>query len=199
LGWSPGGDQEMITLKSAIKKFSVKRINKSAAAFSLNKLRWFNAQYIKHKDDQALADFMTPLLLERKAISKNFNPDTLKKIIGLYKNRMADLQEFLERTDYVINEEWTLDPEIKTRLKGDEVVRYFGGLAGDLEGLKGFDRSSAEQAFRAFAEHNGIKTAGLVHPVRVALTGSDVGPGLFETMEVLGQKRTVERLRSIAA
>ena len=64
-----------------------------------------------------------------------------------------------------------------------------------VNGIPEFSASSAETGFRQFVEDQGIVMADLVHPVRIALTGSDVGPGLFETMEVLGRGKTIQRLR----
>ena len=198
LGWSPGGDQEVITLPSAIKKFSIKKINKSAAAFSMDKLRWLNAQYIKMKSDEVLADFVMPFLKEQWGIDEEKDRKRIQMIVRLYKTRMADAQEFLDRTAYLFTDSDYGDPQLKAQELQPDKTQYFQNLADALESLNDFSSSAAEPAFRMFAKRRGIEAGELVHPVRVALTGSDVGPGLFETMEVLGKEKTVQRLRQAA-
>jgi glutamyl-tRNA synthetase len=198
LGWSPGGDQEVISLSAAIKKFSIKKINKSAAAFSMDKLRWLNAQYIKAKDEDSLTDFVMPFLKNQWQIDEKKDRKRIRTIVKLYKNRMADVQEFLDRTAYLFTEKVVIDADLRARELTKEKTACFTGLADVLDAVGEFFSVSAEGAFRQFVEREGIGAADLVHPVRVALTGSDVGPGLFETMEVLGKDKTVQRLREAA-
>ena len=197
LGWSPGGDLELMPLKSAVKKFSIKRINKSAAAFSMDKLRWVNAQYIKQKSENDLAEFVAPFLIEQGLLDEQFDRRRLKEVVRLYKNRMADIQEFLERTRYLFDEDIEINGDLSRKNFTPGIVEHFTGLADTLEGLDKFDHLSVEKTFRGFAEDKNIKISDMVHPVRVALTASDVGPGLFETMSVLGKERTVKRLRAV--
>ncbi|MEW5894900.1 MAG: glutamate--tRNA ligase [Candidatus Omnitrophota bacterium] len=196
LGWSPGGDQELMTLDSAIKKFSIKKINKSSAAFSMDKLRWINGQYVRQKSDQALADFVAPFLEKGGWIGKDYDRKKLEGIVKLYKTRMADIDEFLERTRYLFEDEFKAGEEVlkSANLSGE----CFSGLARVLEEAAPFNTAAVEARFREFADQRAMKMSDLVHPVRLILTGSDVGPGLFETMEVLGREKTVKRLKSAA-
>lgn len=198
LGWSPGGDLEIMTLQAAIKKFSIKKINKSAAAFSMDKLRWMNSQYFKQKNEQDLAGVIAPFLIAQGWIPENYDGKWLQNVVKLYKSRMADIQEFMQRTEYLFVEDITVGQELRENNFNEAVLGHFDGLATRFEGLEEFSYSHVEQAFRDFAEEQGLKTSDLVHPVRVALTASDVGPGLFETMEVLGKEKTCKRLRTAA-
>lgn len=199
LGWSPGGDQEVISLESAIKKFSLKKINKSAAAFSMDKLRWLNTQHIKAKDDAALTDFVMPFLKAQWLIDEEKDRKWIQTIVKLYKNRMADIEEFLNRTAYLFIDNLQIDASLQDRDLTKEKTKYFFALADALETIEDFSSVSTEQGFRCFAENQGLTAGDLVHPVRVALTGSDVGPGLFETMDVLGKEKTIKRLREFAS
>ncbi|HSV43330.1 MAG TPA: glutamate--tRNA ligase, partial [Candidatus Bathyarchaeia archaeon] len=193
LGWSPGENQEMISLESAIKKFSIKKVNKAAAAFSMDKLHWLNAQYLKQKSDEDLVAFVAPFLKERGLIDENFDGQRLKTIVHLYKNRMADIEEFVERTRYFFVDDFSVPDALRQENFVPDKTRHFSGLSDRLQGVDPFDAAKTEEAFRSFVDQAGLKTADLVHPVRVALTGSDVGPGLFETMEALGKEKTLKR------
>ena len=198
LGWSPGGDVEVMRLEAAIKKFSVKKINKSAAAFSMDKLRWMNSQHLKEKDEKSLADFILPFLVERGWVKEGLDRKWLEDVVKLYKSRMADIQEFLDRTQYLFVDELVVDEGLKEKNFQSDIVQYFVELAECLNNVGDFSYENVELAFRQFAEEKGLKVSDLVHPVRVALTASDIGPGLFETISVLGREKTVKRLKDVA-
>jgi len=195
LGWSPGENQELISLDSAVKKFSIKKVNKSAAAFSMEKLKWINAQYIKQKDPDALTDILMQFMRDRNLIPEDYDRQRMHRIVELYKNRMTTLEEFVERTRYLFDDRAPIDEDLKNKYLSADRSKEFTEIYKRFGQLHDFNRDSAEQAFREAVADQGCSMADLVHPVRVALTGSDVGPGLFETMELLGRKQTVDRLK----
>ena len=194
LGWSPGGNQEIVNIIDAIKKFSIRKVNKTAAEFSLDKLNWVNAQYIKGMDTQQLAELLIPVLKESGYIDENFDRNKLESIVKLFQGRMDTLADFLEWSAFIFKETYPVDEAAEKQLITKETQRRFQLLVKALEKIELFDHDSTEEAFRNFAKTQNIQTAELVHPVRVALTGKTVGPGLFETMVVLGKKETIERL-----
>jgi glutamyl-tRNA synthetase len=100
LGWAPGNNQEVMSLKNVIKNFTIKKINKSAAVFSMEKLKWMNKQYIKQQDPERLTDLLYQRLLECSLITEDFSKAALKRIAVLYQSRMDTLNEFIERTRY---------------------------------------------------------------------------------------------------
>lgn len=194
LGWSPGNNQEVVTLESAIKNFSIKKINKAGAAFSMEKLKWINSQYIKKCDSDRLIDLLMPLLKERDFITDNFDKQKLKNIVDLFKNRMETLLDFLDWTDFIFKDSIVINEEDRqVHLKTDR-RKEFALLGERLKNLDQFDTPSTEKVFRGLVEELGLKAGDLVHPIRVALTGKSVGPGLFDTMVVLGKEKTLLRL-----
>ena len=195
LGWSPGNNQEKIVLASAIKNFSIKKINKAGAVFSLDKLKWLNSQYIKEMDTAKLTSLIMPLFKEKYPLNGFVDGKGLENIVQLFKGRMATLTDFLEWTDFIFVDHLKLDEEARQKHLSQDKSKEFGLLADAFSSLNDFNAKSAEEAFRRLVAQLGISPGDLVHPVRVALTGRAVGPGLFDTMAVLGQHRTVERLR----
>jgi len=195
LGWSPGDNQEIISLKKAEKKFSIKKVNKSAAAFSMDKLKWINAQYIKQKDPDELAHVLLQFMQDRQLIPADFDRQRIRQMVDLYKSRMTTLEEFVERTQYLFSDTAPISEALRKKYLSVDRSKEFLEISKRLEGIRDFTRDSAEQSFRAAVTNLQSSMADLVHPVRVALTGSDVGPGLFETMELLGQAQTVIRLK----
>jgi len=194
LGWSPGNNQEKVLMSGALKTFSIKKINKAGAAFSLEKLQWLNSQYIKEMDKGPLADALRPLVAAKYPEARVQGKD-LEHMAQLYKGRMNTLLDFLDWTDFIFNDQVHFDEGVKAKHLSQDMRKEFDLLAERLSTVSDFNAKAAEEVFRGVAAQLGIEAGVLVHPVRVALTGKTVGPGLFDTMVVLGRERTVRRLR----
>lgn len=198
LGWSPGPNQEIVTLEKACQAFSIKKVNKTAAIFSMDKLKWVNGQHLKAMTLERLTDLLVPLLKEKKYLDDKFDRKRLETVVNLFKGRLSTLEDFLEWTDFIFLPEVSLRPEDKDKFLARDLSREFVLLSERLEGVDVFDHQSAEKAFRGVVGELGCAASDLVHPVRVALTGKSVGPGLFETMNVLGKEKTIQRLKDTA-
>lgn len=194
LGWSPGNNQEKVDMASAVKKFSIKRINKAAAVFSMDKLKWLNGQYIREMDAAALTDQLIPFLREKGYIGEDFDRVKLEEAADLFKGRLFTLVDFLDWTDFLFVDHVHIDDEARQKHFSEGKGKEFRLLSERVGRLENFDAASVEKVFRDLVAELGIKASDLVHPVRVALTGKNVGPGLFETMAVLGREKTVRRL-----
>lgn len=194
LGWSPDANQEIVPIERAIKNFSIKKVNKTAAVFSIEKLNWINNQYLKKIDDGKLVDLLIPMLEDKKFISPQFDREWLKNVVKLYKSRINTLVDFLDWADFLFLEKPKFDPEAKEKLASQDLSKEFKLLAERLDKLESFDVKSTEEAFRNLVEQLKIQASDLVHPVRAALTGKTIGPGLFETICILGKEKTKQRL-----
>lgn len=195
LGWSPGNNQEKVVLANAIKTFSIKKVNKAGAAFSMDKLKWLNGQYIKEMPVDQLTTMITPLIIKEYGESA-LEGKSLENIVQLYKGRMDTLLDFVDWTRFIFNQIFTIEPDVIEEHLKKPMPKEFEMLAGALEKITDYNIKTTEEAFRNVVAQLGITAGELVHPVRVALTGKAVGPGLFETMAVLGKSATISRLRS---
>ncbi len=196
LGWSPGNNQEIVKPQNAIKTFSIKKINKAGAAFSMEKLEWINAQYIKQTDTAELAKMVVPFMKEKGWGGENINSRSLENIVHLFKGRMTTLLDFLYWGEFLYVDPIQVDPEARAQCLSQDRTREFGLLSERLNALPEFTTVGTEQVFRSLVAELNLNSSDLVHPVRVALTGKSVGPGLFDTMVLLGKERTVERLKT---
>lgn len=194
LGWSPGNNQEVISIKSALQKFSIKKINKAAAVFDMDKLKWINGQYIKNMNTDELVELLKPILKEKSYINDDFDSNSLKNIVDLFKGRLATLTDFVDWADFIFLDDIDISEELRGKYLSTDRSKEFEKLNGQLAALDSFDANGCEEKFRQVVDELGIKSSELVHPIRVALTGKSVGPGLFETMAVLGKDKTVKRL-----
>lgn len=196
LGWSPGGNQEVVKMTTALKNFSIKKINKAGAIFSMEKLEWINSQYIKQTDAGSLTKLILPFLKEKGISSEKMAGVNFERLAELYKPRMSTLTDFWDWTQFIFVDELQIGAELKTKFFSKDLSLEFNLLAERLNQVGDFTSSACEAAFRNVIAQLQIKAADLVHPVRVALTGNEVGPGLFDTMSVLGKEKIIQRLRA---
>lgn len=195
LSWSPGADREIIDIKEAIKLFDIKNVNKTAATFDLKKLGWINNQYLKTADSEKLADEVIPMLVEKKYIDKdNFDRDYIISLLKLFQPRLSTLNDFPDWADYFFVKDLKIDPAAETKFLSRNFSKEFKLFIARLEKLEKFEVTSIEAAFRKMVVELEIEAKVLIHPIRVALTGKTIGPGLFEVIHYLGRERTKERL-----
>jgi len=198
LSWSPGDNREVIDMGEAIKLFDIKDVNTTAATFDLDKLNWMNNQYLKKEDPQKLADRLIPLLAEKEYIDKdNFDRNYLVSLVKLFQARLTTINDFADWADFFFVKEVSMDPKAKEKYLSGDLSREFKLFSQRLDKLEKFDIASIEEVFRQLVKELGIEAKTLIHPVRVALTGKTVGPGLFEVIYYLGRERTKERLNAV--
>ncbi|MEW6102007.1 MAG: glutamate--tRNA ligase [Candidatus Omnitrophota bacterium] len=195
LSWAPGENREIIDIDEAIKLFDIKDVNKTAAAFNLEKLKWINNQYLKNADTEALTDVIIPLLLEKELIEKdNFDRNYILSIVKLFQARLGTLADFADWADFFFAKDIKIDPQAEKKFLSRDFSREFGLFVQKLEALDEFNITAIEEAFRSLIKELSMESKTLIHPIRVALTGKTVGPGLFEVIYYLGKERTKERL-----
>jgi glutamyl-tRNA synthetase len=194
LGWSPGGDQELIEIEEAAKRFSIEKANKTAAIFDLEKLNWINSQYIKKADSEKLMDLIVPTLIKKRLLQKDFDRNWLLNLIRLFQGRMNTLADFVEWADFFFLKRIKYEKEAANKFLKQDLSREFNLLSERLMSLSSFDPLIIEQSFRNLVAELKMDTRDLIHPVRVALTGKTIGPGLFEVISLLGKERVKERL-----
>ncbi len=197
LGWSPGGDLEIMDRAKLIELFSLERVNKANAIFDVKKLEWMNSIYIKNMDSEKMSQELKPFLDEIKIIPDD--KTRFIKILDLTKVRVRTLIELRDMVAAFYVKEVQYDSEAQTKYITPQTKEYLKELSLRFENLADFSALNLETELRKLAEELGIKAAILVHPCRVALTGKSVGPPLFETIELLGKELTIKRLNLILA
>jgi glutamyl-tRNA synthetase len=195
LGWSPGENREIMDIKEAIKLFDIKAVNKTAAVMDMSKLDWINNQYLKNKDPQELTDEVIPMLIEKKYINKDiFDRNYVLSLVKLFQSRLTVLNDFVDRADYFFLNNFTIEPAAKEKFLTQDLSKEFRLFIDRIDKLDKFDIPTIEASFRELVAELDIQAKVLIHPIRVALTGKTIGPGLFEVIYYLGKERTKERL-----
>jgi glutamyl-tRNA synthetase len=197
LSWSAGDNREVIDIDGAIKLFDIKKVNKTAATFDLDKLNWMNNQYIKKADTEKLTGEIIPRLMEKNYIEKdNFDRDYLLSLVKLFKERLSTLNDFINWADFFFLKDIKIDPQAQKRYLSEDLSPEFKLFIQRLEALDEFDILTIEKSFRDMVKELNIEAKRLIHPIRVALTGKTIGPGLFEVIYYLGKEKTKQRLEN---
>jgi glutamyl-tRNA synthetase len=193
LGWSHG-DQEFFTREELIEKFSLEHIGKSAGIFNPEKLLALNAEHIKTKPPRQLICHLAPFLEERGVVCDN--TDYLKDVIETLNTRSKTLIEMADKAMFYFTDRVQYDEVAARKFLRPAVLGPLKRLVDALEALDEFNDKTLERAFTAVMEAEGLKLGKIAQPVRVALTGETVSPGIFEMLRVLGPKRSLSRLRA---
>ncbi|MCF7869669.1 MAG: glutamate--tRNA ligase [Candidatus Omnitrophica bacterium] len=193
LGWSPGQDREILSLSETKELFKLKDVNKTGAAFSLDKLNWMNAYYIRNKNIDQLTKEIQSFLVNQKHPFANIEYGRLKEVVVLFQTRLTTLSEFPDKANFFFSQDVEYLPEASSVLE-NKLSQEMETLKDKLSQINGFRKDLIEEKFRKTAKDLDLKVGILVHPTRVALTGRRKGPGLFETMEVLGKEKVLQRL-----
>ena len=196
LGWNPGEgeEQEVFTLEELIQAFSLERVNKSPAIFDIRKLDWLNKEHLSRTDTNRLVQRLKPEL-EAKGYTYP-SEDYLYKVVELLKPRLHFFSELITYGYYFFEAPQKYDEKtVKKRWKEDsqKLVLEF---CDEISKLESFDAQSLEEALRRVAERNDVGGGRIIHPVRLCVTGTGVGPGLFEILELLGREEVIKRLKA---
>ena len=199
LGWSHG-DDEIMSLKQMIEWFDLGQINKAAARLDLAKLENLNGHYLRHSKDEALLNIVLGELehLEKGDALAGAMDDTVKARLlaampGL-KERAKTLNELIELAGYLYAARpLTIDEKAEKQLSS-EARQLLAGLAEEIAAIEPFSSDTVEAAIRQFAENKGVKLGALAQPLRAALTGRTVSPGVFDVMSVLGREESLARI-----
>lgn len=199
LGWSPGTDQEIFELDELIDAFSLSGISKANAVFNPEKLAWFNLQYIQKLPDDQIIPHLKPEFEKAGLWRDEFTGDRrewFSALLAQLRPRSKVLHDFIPQARPFILDTVEFDPAAADKfLKDDATRQNLNVLADRLAALPDFNHEAIETTIRALAAELGVKPGALMGAARVALTGQSVSPGIFEVMLLLGNDRTVQRLR----
>jgi glutamyl-tRNA synthetase len=211
LGWAPADGKEILSVEELVQQFSLEHIHRSPAVFNFQendprhwtdeKALWMNAEYIRTMPVQELVPMVKAELRANKLWREEYDEDDrdwLLKVLDLIRQRFFTLKDFSEQGRAYFSDDFDFaEAAVSKNLKKEPRLKeLLPALADHLEQTDPFTAASAEATLRKFADEAGVKAGLLINGSRTMLTGQAVGPSMFEVFEILGQKRSVERLRS---
>jgi len=191
LGWSHG-DQEFFTRDELVEKFNLENIGRSAGVFNLEKLLALNADHIQAASPENLSGHLLLFLKEKGIEAKD--GEYLYGVIKTLQIRSKTLQEMADGAEFYFKDTVTYEEKAAKKFLKPASLEPLKLLTARLSGIDPFSEENLENAFKTVMEHTGLKLGKIAQPVRVALTGKTVSPGIFEIIEVLGKDQVIYRL-----
>ncbi|MBC8287137.1 MAG: glutamate--tRNA ligase [Nitrospinae bacterium] len=195
LGWSHG-DQEIFSREEMVQLFSFDSVHTSAAVFDPDKLSWLNEHYIKNTPPEELARHLEPFLISSGILQEGHGLGVaeIAKVIPSLNQRAKTLVEMAEKSAFYFKKEVEFDEKAKAKFLTAEARPLLEKAIAGLSRLDDFSVEKIEVLFKQVVEEEGTKLGKLAQPVRVALTGTTVSPGIYDVILLLGKEETLNRL-----
>ncbi|MEW6658903.1 MAG: glutamate--tRNA ligase [Thermodesulfobacteriota bacterium] len=191
LGWAHG-DQEIFSREELIQYFSLEHMSKSPGVYDEEKLLWLNAHYIKETPLPELAGLLQPFL-ERLGIAAN-DLNYLARVAGTLNTRSKTLVEMADAARFYFQDPRPYEEKGARKFLTSENAANLEEIKKRLEAMAVFSEAALNQLFQDLTTETGLKMVQLAQPVRLALTGKTVSPGLFDIINILGKEEVLKRL-----
>jgi glutamyl-tRNA synthetase len=185
LGWAPDGETTIMSPDALVERFTLERVGASPATLDYQKLDWMNGVYLRALDTDGYADVLVAHLREQ---GYDWPEERIRAAAPLVQEKIERLGQFPDFAGFFFERRNGYDPAAL-----DPGV--LAAAEETLAGLEPFTAESIERALRDLADRIGQKPRQAFQPIRVAVTGSTVSPGLFESIELLGREETLARIR----
>ena len=188
LGWAPDGETTIMSRDELIARFSLDRVGESPATFDYAKLDWMNGVYLRELSPEEYAATLVTYLREQ---GHDWDEDRIRASAPLVQEKISRLGEFPGYAGFLFH-----DVEPDPGLLDPEILR---AAAEDLEQVEPWTAEQLELALKVLSDRLGLKPRQAFQPIRVAVTGSNVSPGLYESLELLGRDESLARINRAAA
>jgi len=199
LGWSPGGDREIMTVPEMIELFSVDGLQKKAAIFDPKKLEWMNGQHLSMVPLEELEPRVTPAIVTARLATEEElveRRDWYLRLLDLLRVRSRTIDDIVRQAGPYFLEDIDYDPAAVAKNWKDpaEAALLLRATREALATVRDWTTEDLEAALRSLAESRGVTAGNVFQPLRVALTGLTVSPGIFEMLIQMGRELSVKRI-----
>ena len=200
LGWSPKDNREKLDIEEIIRIFDLKNIGRSSATFDPDKLHWLNGEYARALDDARFYELAVPTLKSSGLKVDEYPEQYARTALQTCKGKINTFDELSAYCGFYFTDDFLYDPESAAKHFTPENKPRLEAVRDAFTSLGKFDVAEIEAALKSTAAKLGIKFGAIVHPTRLAATGSTVGPSLYHLLEVLGKDKVLARIdRALAS
>lgn len=199
LGWSPGDDKENITMQELVELFTVERVNSSPARFDMKKLEAINGDKIRALTLDNFLERSLPFLLNAKVITRDAQEiAVVKSALPIIQERIVKLAEIPAMLNFLFVKDFKVEPEELRKLSDDASQKVLKVALAKIEPLQVWGHAEIERVLRgALIDELGLKPRIAFTALRIAVTGSQISPPLFESLELLGKERSIARIKAV--
>ena len=197
LGWNPGNEQEMFTMDELIEAFSYERIHKAGAKFDPEKAKWFNQQYLRKQNNEAIAERLIPVIKqELKCDETDYRgqPNYVTQAVALLKDRVHFENELWNTGMYLFVAPSTFDEKVIEKKWNATATSFFEKLIVAYDVLEEFSATNTEMYFKETATENNLKPGDVLQLFRVLVSGVANGVTLFDMVALLGNVEVKKRI-----
>ena len=194
LGWSPKDDREKLDLAEVVSLFELAKVHRKNAAFDLEKCTWLNGEYLRELSDERFQEMGRQTLSKAGIDLAKFSPDYVRAALDTCKGKFRTFCELLTYGGFYFRDDLDYNPEGIAKHFIPENKPRLTALRDAFAALEPFDAANLETTLKATAATLGIKVGALVHPTRLAVTGSNAGPSLYHLLEILGKEKVLARI-----
>jgi glutamyl-tRNA synthetase len=189
LGWGDEDDETIIPTDELIRRFRIERVSRNPARFDEQKLRWMNGRYLRELGTDELTRRI-------QVYHPEAPPDRLRDAVAISEEKIQTLADFWPLAGFIFDGP-SDDPAAREKWLSDGGLEALADARAALERAEPFDAEHIEQALREVVEARDAKPRDVFQPVRVALAGTTVSPGIFETLQVLGRDEALSRIDAV--
>jgi glutamyl-tRNA synthetase len=194
LGWSPKDDREKLDIEEIIRIFDIKNIGRSSATFDPDKLHWLNGEYARELSDENFYELGVASLRSSGVKLEDYPEQYTRAALQTCKGKINTFDELPAYCGFYFTDDFDYDPQNAAKHFIPENKPRLQAVRDSLGSLEKFDVAEIEAALKNTATQLGIKLGAIVHPTRLAATGSNVGPSLYHLLEVLGKEKVLARI-----
>jgi len=194
LGWNAGDDKEFYTLDELIRAFSLERVQKAGAVFNVDKLNWLNFEHLRIKDDAEVLSMLKKEIAVSEYKENNYSDDFLLKIITSMKERVNFVNEYLTNSFYFFKAPTEYDEKVIQKRWKEDSPEMLKNIRDSYAELVNPEKEDYDNALHLLAEQLGVGIGKLIHPLRLAVSGVGVGPGVFDIIDIIGKEETLIRI-----
>jgi glutamyl-tRNA synthetase len=192
LGWNPGTEQEIFSLKALIEEFDLKRVSKSGAKFNPEKASWFNQQYMQTKENADLTELYMPIL-EEKGITTDAK--FVLKVVTSIKERAVFVKDFWDLSNFFFVTPTEFDAKASKKNWKPETGLLMTELISVLDKIDDFSSENTEKEIKDLITAKEIGFGKIMQPLRLSVVGKLAGPHLFDIIAMIGKKETIKRIQ----
>ena len=194
LGWSPKDNREKLDIDEIIRIFDLKNIGRSSATFDPDKLHWLNGEYARELSDEKFYELAVARLKSSGVKVDDYPEEYVRAALQTCKGKINTFDELPAYCGFYFTDDFEYDPQSAAKHFTPESKPRLKAVRDAFSSLEKFDAAEIEAALKTTAAKLGIKVGAIVHPTRLAATGSNVGPSLYHLLEVLGKEKVVARI-----
>jgi len=192
LGWS-FEDKEIFTLDESIKHFNLEGIGKSPSKLDMSRILSMNEHYIKNIDENDLFDQLSDYCKFYKTEIKSDKKDKIKKSLTFLKNKAKTLEDIFNNGQYIILDEVNFNQD-DIKLIDDKAKKVISNFTTQFSNIDKLSKETLEPIVNDLIKSNDTNFKGVGQPLRIALTGSKFGPGIYDIIISLGKEEVTKRL-----